>query len=195
MHVIDYDMPYEQFLAAFEGIHAEWVDGVVYQLPRQSQLHQTTQNTLCQIITRYLDQNPIGQCITAPTLLRVNDRSPARCPDLQVILNNNTCLKHQRAISGSADIVIEILSEFNHTWERGDKFVEYEQGGVGEYWIIDPIRQDCLFYTFEDHYFRRQDTDSNDVYCSKRLQNFKLPIPLLWSSPSMDTIQNLMKAM
>lgn len=193
MHVIDYDMPYEQFLAAFEGIHAEWIDGVVYQLPRQSQLHRATQTTLCQIFTEYLGNNPIGQHVTAPTLLRVNDRSPARCPDLQVILNTSDCLQHSRAISGPADIVVEIVSEFNHTWERGDKFIEYEQGGVGEYWIIDPIRQECLFYALDTRYFRRQDTDAQGVYHSKRLKDFKLPVSCLWSSPSEDTIQKLMK--
>jgi len=195
MQIIDYDMPYEQFVEVFEGIHAEWVDGVVYQLPKRSVKHQNTQRTLTKLLDSYLSKNPIGKHVSAPTLLRVNSVASARCPDLQVLLGDNTRLKQGREVIGAADIVIEIISEYNDTSERGDKFIEYEQGGVSEYWIIDPIRQDCLFYQLESRYFRRLDTDTSGIYHSRRLEEFNLPTQFLWSQPSDDKITELVKSM
>lgn len=195
MQIIDYDMPYEQFLAVFEGVHAEWIDGVVYQLPKRSPLHQNIHRTLDKLISKFLSKHCLGNYVVAPTLLRVNSVTSARCPDMQVILSENAVDKIGREITGPADIVIEIISEHHHTCERGDKFIEYEQGGVGEYWIIDPIREECLFYTLKSGYFRRTDPDANGTYHSTRLKNFALPIQFLWSEPSDDKIAQLVDSM
>ncbi len=196
MQIIDYDMPYEQFLAVFEGIHAEWIDGVVYQLPSRSALHQSLQWTLDRLFTEFLSRHRVGKHVLAPTLLRVNSVSAARCPDLQVLLGENaTLLKQGREVTGPVNIVVEIISEVHHTYERGDKFIEYEQGGVGEYWIIDPIREECLFYTLDSRYFRRADPDVNGHYHSAQLPNFVLPTEFLWSEPSDDKIIQLAHSM
>lgn len=37
-----------------------------------------------------------------------------------------------------ADLVVEVLSERTAYRDGGDKFVEYEQQGVREYWVLDP---------------------------------------------------------
>lgn len=195
MQIIDYDMPYEQFLVAFDGIHAEWIDGVVYQLPRCSPSHQSIKKLLYDLISSYLNKYPEGETIPSPNLLRFNNVSSARCPDLQILLSKNASMKQGREVVGASDVVIEIISEFDDTQERGDKLIEYEQGGVGEYWIIDPIRQDCLFYVLESRYFRRQEPDQEGIYHSKQLSQFCLPTQFLWSNPSDDKIKYLVDTM
>lgn len=195
MQIIDRNMPYNQFLAMFDGIHAEWIDGVVYQLPIRSAIHQTVQRTLDKLLTLFLTKYTIGEHVIAPTVLYMTDSTSARCPDIQVLLDNNAVHNTGREIIGASDIVIEIISEHHHVCERGDKFIEYEQLGVGEYWIIDPIRQECLFYTLQSGLFRRSDPDPNGVYHSQRLPNFRLPIQFLWSEPTDDKIAQLIDSM
>jgi len=195
MQIIDSDMPYEQFLAIFEGVHAEWIDGVVYQLPNRSVAHQTILQTLDRLFTCYLKKYPIGQHLIAPAILRVNSVSSARCPDIQVLVGDNTQIKHGHEVNGPADVVIEIISEHHHTYERGDKFIEYERAGVGEYWIIDPIREECLIYRLDAQYFQRVDPSQDGTYHSQRLSHFQLPLNLLWSAPSDAKIQQLVDSM
>ena len=48
-------------------------------------------------------------------------------------------------LSVTADFVIEIVSG-DRTRDRSAKFNEYEAGGVGEYWILDPARNRAEFY-------------------------------------------------
>jgi len=43
-------------------------------------------------------------------------------------------LKHTYP-DGPADLAIEIVSEESRLRDRGEKFAEYEVGGVKEYWI------------------------------------------------------------
>lgn len=184
MQVIDYDMPYKQFLEIFEGMCAEWVDGVVYQLPKPSPLHQTTAYTLSQLLNGYFHKTNTGNLISAPNLLRLNEVLPVRCPDLQILLGKNTALLQGREVVGAPDIVIEIISEAQHTIERGDKLIEYEAGGVREYWIIDSIRQDALFYRSQNGYFRRYNPDAEGIFHCLHMQDFHLPVEILWSNPS-----------
>ena len=43
-------------------------------------------------------------------------------------------------MNGAADICIEVISPESVIRDRGEKFEEYERGGVGEYWIFDYLR-------------------------------------------------------
>ena len=49
-------------------------------------------------------------------------------------------------LDGPADLVIEVVSPGNRGVDRGEKYVEYEQGGVPEYWLLDPERETHEFY-------------------------------------------------
>lgn len=68
--------------------------------------------------------------------MRVGDT--VREPDVQVILDNYPGEFTEIGMIGPADICIEIVSPESVTRDRGEKFSEYEQAGVTEYWIIDP---------------------------------------------------------
>ncbi|MEY4934450.1 MAG: hypothetical protein RIS64_809 [Bacteroidota bacterium] len=68
-------------------------------------------------------------------------------PDLCVIcdldkLDDNGCL-------GSPDLIIEILSLGNSSKEMKMKKQLYEESGVREYWIVDPIRELLVQYVLE----------------------------------------------
>lgn len=41
-------------------------------------------------------------------------------------------------LDGPADLVVGIVSPDSVGRDRGEKFYEYAQGGVPEYWLIDP---------------------------------------------------------
>ncbi len=68
-------------------------------------------------------------------------------PDICIIcdekkLDDNGCI-------GAPDLVIEVLSPGNSIKEMGIKFDLYEENGVKEYWIVNPIEQTVFIYTLQ----------------------------------------------
>ena len=47
----------------------------------------------------------------------------------------------ENRLEGAADLVVEIISPESVDRDRDRKFYEYEQGGILEYWLIDPLRR------------------------------------------------------
>lgn len=69
-------------------------------------------------------------------------------PDLCVICDKSK-IKKQGCV-GAPDLIVEILSPGNSKREMRDKFDLYEEAGVLEYWIVDPIRRTVLVYYLKD---------------------------------------------
>ena len=69
-------------------------------------------------------------------------------PDLCVIcdldkLDDKGCL-------GSPDLIVEILSPGNSNKEMDLKFDLYQENGVKEYWIVDPMQKTVFIYVLEN---------------------------------------------
>jgi Uma2 family endonuclease len=115
--------------------------------------------------------------------------SHRREPDLQIILKTNPGTLTATYMDGPADICIEIISPGTEDIDRGEKFVEYEKGGVGEYWIFDPLRKEALFYRLNaDGVYEPYYPDEDGNYRTPKLPGFVLHVPTLWSSPLPSTI-------
>ena len=91
--------------------------------------------------------NPIGRVLGEPFVMRLPEFPKRRRePDLMVVLQSNPNKLTETYMDGAADICIEIVSPGTVGTDHGAKLYEYEKGGVQEYWIIDPIRDECRFY-------------------------------------------------
>ena len=115
--------------------------------------------------------------------MQVDTTQSRREPDLQVIPHANPGQLTETAMIGPADICVEVVSPESVTRDYGEKFLEYEQGGVGEYWLIDPIRAEAFFYRLgEDGHYDLQRADEHGYYRSARLPKLSLHVPTLWQS-------------
>ena len=56
---------------------------------------------------------------------------------------------HQNGVYGAPDLVAEVLSPSTMKRDKGDKKTAYEQAGVREYWIVDPIKQRVTVHHFD----------------------------------------------
>ena len=68
-------------------------------------------------------------------------------PDLCVVCDAGKI--DERACVGPPDFVVEILSPSNTKRELRDKFELYEESGVREYWIVDPVRRSVARFVRE----------------------------------------------
>jgi Uma2 family endonuclease len=79
---------------------------------------------------------------------------------------------------------IEIVSADSVQRDRGEKFLEYEDGGIPEYWLIDAEREEALFYQRgQDGRFHPAPLDRDGSYHSAALSGFRLRVAWLWRQP------------
>jgi Uma2 family endonuclease len=110
-----------------------------------------------------------------------------REPDLIFVKQDHLARLKNTFLDGPADVVIEITSPESIERDRGAKFVEYEAGGVPEYWLIDPQRRWAEFYRLgEQGCYTSAFAGQSGVYRSTELAGFWLCVEWLWQDPLPD---------
>ena len=86
-------------------------------------------------------------------------------PDLCVVCD--VAKLDQRGCVGAPDLIIEILSPGNTKKEMKEKFSLYEESGVREYWLVQPVDNTVLVYVLnEDGKFIGLQPFTEDEYIS-----------------------------
>lgn len=194
--IIAQDVAYEDFLTQFHDQRVEWINGVVVTMSPVSSIHNSISVFLIMLFEAYLDLTGGGHVFHDPMVMRPTSDSPARAPDIQLILTQNEDIIRDNEIAGPADLVVEIVSPESQRRDRIEKFSEYERGGVREYWIIDPIRQEILTYHLNDDGVYTL-TDTTNIIHSHVLAQFSLQTDILWREqlPRFGEIAKLVEAM
>jgi Uma2 family endonuclease len=188
--IVAVEVDEDEYMRQHAECHCEWVGGVVVKMSPVSLQHDQIIGYLRELLRAYFALNPIGTVIGAPFVLRLAAAESRREPDLQVIFNNNPGQLRDTYMDGPADICIEVVSPGSVAVDYGEKFAEYERGGVGEYWIIDPARQVCHFYRLaESGLYGLHAPDANGIYATPRLPRFQLHVTGLWAEPLPDIVQ------
>jgi Uma2 family endonuclease len=172
----------EDYMAHYAADHHEWVEGTVIKMSPSNLKHVKLIYYLYMLFDIFFEHRPIGQVIGQPFVQRlpaVPERR--REPDLLIILNANPHELKDTYMDGPADIVIEIVSEESIERDHGEKFAEYEKGGVPEYWIVDPLRSEPRFYRLDENgIYRRFTEDAEGNYQTPVLPGLKVHVPTLW---------------
>ena len=178
-------MTYEEFLQwVDEDTWAEWVDGKVEIMSPASLRHQHIVDFLAAIIRHFIEEHQLGDVITAPFQMKTAPDLPGREPDILFIARENMHRLKDTHLDGPADLVVEVVSPESRSKDRGTKFYEYEQGGVREYWLIDPLRKQAEFYQLgADGVYHIVPVGEDGIYRSMVLQGFWLRIDWLWQEP------------
>ena len=132
-----FPMTYEDFLAwSDEKTHAEWINGeVIVFMPPKSR-HQDIVGFIHSILSLYARSFGSGVAKLAPFEMKLENSS--REPDILFISKENQDRLTNERLNGPADLVIEIISDSSVGRDRGEKFYEYQEAGIREYWIVDP---------------------------------------------------------
>jgi Uma2 family endonuclease len=178
-------MTYEQFLEwDFENPHVEWVKGDVVMMAPVSNEHQDVRGFLYVLIKHFIEARDLGRLLDDPFQMKTSVDLPGRAPDIQFISKRQLGRLKKNHLDGAADLVVEIISPGSRGTDRGDKFYEYEKGGVKEYWLIDPERKRAEFYRFgRDKQFHSIEVGTDDVFRSLVLKGLWLRVDWLWQRP------------
>ena len=196
--VIASNVTFEDFLTAFDGQHVEWINGEVIAMSPVSEKHNDLTGFLITLFRLFLSMGPGGRVFHDPMAMRAHPDLPARSPDIAVVLPDNYSIIQNNQLTGPANLVIEIVSPESHRRDRVEKFAEYERGGVPEYWILDPIRQETLFYGLNTQgLYEPLAADKDGIFHSQSIARLQPPADIFWQDtlPEGQELLNLIKAM
>ena len=184
-------MTYQEFLEwADEDTLAEWVDGEVIMSSPASLPHQRIAGFLVNILNMFVVSKDLGIVLSAPFQMKLEH---GREPDILFISKAHLDRLKGTYLEGPADLVVEVISPESAGRDRGDKFYEYERGGVPEYWLIDPLIHRAEFYQMDAaaKQYRSITPESDTSYHSTVLPGFWLRIDWLWQNPLPHPLQVL----
>lgn len=176
------EMSYAEFLEwADEDTLAEWVDGKVIMTSPASSKHQQLVSFLDRLAGYYVELHQLGRLFIAPFQMRL--ANSGREPDVLFISSEHLDRLRPSYLDGPADLVVEIISPESIGRDRGDKFFEYEEAGIPEFWLLDPLTERAEFYQLNaaGRYQPIQPTDG--IYRSAVIAGFWLREEWLWQEP------------
>jgi len=175
---------FEDFLEwVDEDTRAEWVDGQIIMTSPAGDNHQMVRDFLILVMKPFVETHGLGW-IRGGFLMKTEVRPSGREPDIVFVAEERRNVVTPTYLDGPADLVVEIISPDSIERDRGEKFVEYEAAGIPEYWLLDPLRQEALFYwRGEDNLYHAAPIDPEGIYRSQALPGFWLDVDWLWQRP------------
>ncbi len=163
--------------------HAEWVDGEVIIMSPVNLRHAMLFGFLHPLIVAFAEQRDLGRVLTEPFQMRYGKQRRRRSPDVMFVATARLDALHPNHLEGPADLVVEIVSPESMARDWREKYLEYEAGGVREYWVIDPMANRVETYLLgEDGRYRRT-LETDGKISSVVLPGFYIRPQWLWQQP------------
>lgn len=147
----------EVFKMLPEGTYCQLINDIIIMSPAPLTSHQSLCGDIFAAMHRKLSDSNVGKVFIAPVDVYLNSKNAFQ-PDIIYISEERRNIITERGIMGAPDLVIEILSEGNATYDRGAKKSVYEQSGVKEYWMIHPKSKRCEGFILEGKFVAVQPT-------------------------------------
>jgi Uma2 family endonuclease len=176
-------MSFEEFLVAFDGVHAEWVDGKVHVMSPGNAQQSRLGLFLSSIIQYWAEEHDLGEVYVPPFTVRTRPGA-GREPDVFFVRREHLGRVHETYVEAPVDLVIEISGAESRGRDRGEKFYEYEEAGIPEYWRIDPERSTVEAYRLgEGGTYEETPPGDPPVLRSEVLPGLWIPVEWLWQMP------------
>ncbi len=124
-----------------DGKRREIIAGELYVSPAPAREHQKLAIHLSYLLYQAIELSGWGEVYFAPVDVRFSAHDQVQ-PDLLVIRKERREIYRGNTVYGPPDIVVEILSPSNRTYDVVEKGRLYAAAGVPEYWILDPITRE-----------------------------------------------------
>src|SRR6185503_16136140 len=145
-----------------DGKRYEILDGDLAVTPSPLVRHQRVLGNLYRVLDEYVREYDAGLVLLAPVDV-VLEESTVVVPDLVFVAKDRLAIVTERAVEGSPDLLVEILSKGSVRRDRGAKMKLYARFEVSHYWIVDPRERTVEMHEREDEDYGAAATFSGDV--------------------------------
>lgn len=129
---------------------AELFEGEFFDMASPNVIHQRIVRSLCYQFETFIRSNK-GTCELFQSPIDVQpdpaDDHTMLQPDVIVVCDPSKISKN--AVIGAPDFIAEVVSPSSIRMDYYKKAYKYENSGVREYWIIDPLKKTVLVNRFE----------------------------------------------
>ncbi|MCP4396807.1 MAG: Uma2 family endonuclease [bacterium] len=176
----------------------EWNNGILEEKPMADYLSSKVYRWFLALLEEYLKMFPIAKiiCLDIGFRLALPTKTSIRKPDLALLLNANTIdiEDDESTYRGIFDLCIEFLSDSKPSEVRRDtvvKKMEYAQGGVKEYFILDRKSKETAFYRLDQPGNYLPIPQPEGILRSEALPGFQFRVEDLYRQPDLrDTISD-----
>ena len=116
--------------------------------------------------------------------MKIEAAKRGREPDLIFVSRERMHLIQRTYLNGPADLAVEIISPDSIERDRRQKFVEYEQAGVKEYWLMDPDSESAEFFALGADRRYQAVATPDGIFRSQVVPGFFIRLAWLWQTPS-----------
>lgn len=135
-----------------EGAPYQLIGGELVMTPSPIPYHQDIILKLGSKLLSFIDNSNLGKVYIAPVDVYFSDTEVYQ-PDVIFISKKNLKIIGEKRIEGAPDIVIEVLSPSSAYYDLRLKKDLYEQSGVMEYWVVDPVQRKIeIFFNKQDSF-------------------------------------------
>jgi len=166
-----------------DGWKYEIIDGVLYMTPAPAPRHQEAVGSLFARMYMHAIEGHLGKVLQAPCDVRLPNQLVPVEPDIFFVKKESLSIIGDQVVEGVPDLIVEVLSPSNASYDRVKKFEIYQQAGVPEYWLVDYLATtvEC-FVLREGAYSLAGRYDMGDVVMSEQLAGFTILVDLIFHS-------------
>jgi Uma2 family endonuclease len=121
-----------------DGLRHELIDGGHLVTPAPHTRHQDILAELLLALRSHARDHGLGKVLPAPVDVVLSDVDVVQ-PDLLFLMAARSDRLTVKNLRGAPDLVVEIVSESTRRRDEMTKRHLYQQHGVGEYWVVDPV--------------------------------------------------------
>lgn len=175
-------MTAEQFLQLGEdppGIRLELVEGEIALSPSPTPEHSYAATRLIILLGNYIDARQLGELYgDVDTIL---SRFTVRRPDILYFSKARTHLIGKKAMHGPPDLAVEVISPSSVEVDRVDKFAQYREAGVANYWIVDSEARTIEVFRLESgRYISSGGGQKGQTVRLPPFDDLEIPLARLW---------------
>lgn len=127
----------------------ELLRGRIFRLAAANTLHQRLVMKLGFGLYDFL-KGKTCQAFIAPFDIRLPVKNKRKDDQITTVVQPDVCVVcdptkvDERGVCGAPDLIIEVLSPSNSQYDVRDKFDIYQEAGVKEYWIVNPMQESIM---------------------------------------------------
>lgn len=172
---------FEEYLSYDDGTNKryELVDGILIEMPPASFLHSDIIDFIADCFKGITRQYKLDIKVKTGDVGVRTGMNSSRIPDISVIDGQvwKSYRRHKSAvIEDGLMLAVEVLSPGAEQISRDytDKAIEYQNTGIPEYWIVDPIEQKITVLVLDKGSYIKTVFTKDEAICSATFSEFKI---------------------
>ena len=140
---------YEEYYKLDDDQRYEIIDGNLLMAPPPDTWHQDWSRELSMLLVTHVKHHKLGKVFIAPVDVVLDAENTVQ-PDIVFIATANAGIIQRRAIFGTPDLLVELISPSSVRRDRYEKKDLYARFGAKEYWIGDPANKALEILTLKE---------------------------------------------